>query len=69
MKMKGAQLLAEALKKEGVDVLFGFPGGAVIPIFDALYAEPDIHVVLTRHEQGAVHAADGYARATGRPGS
>ncbi len=68
MKRSGSQFLVDALKKEGVDVVFGYPGGAVIPIFDALYSEPSIHVVLTRHEQAAVHAADGYARSTGRTG-
>jgi acetolactate synthase I/II/III large subunit len=68
MKMLGSKLLIEALKKEKVDVLFGYPGGVVIPVFDQLYSERDIHVVLTRHEQGAVHAADGYARSTGKPG-
>ena len=64
----GAQLLVKALREEGVQHLFGFPGGVVIPIFDALYSAPDIKVILTRHEQGAVHAADGYARSTGRTG-
>jgi len=68
MKISGAELLVKALRREKVDILFGFPGGAVIPLFDALYAEPGIHVVLTRHEQGAVHAADGYARSTGKTG-
>jgi acetolactate synthase-1/2/3 large subunit len=66
--MTGAKLFVEALKKENVEYLFGFPGGAVIPIFDVLYSEPAINVILTRHEQGAVHAADGYARSTGRVG-
>jgi len=64
----GSQLVIEALKKEGVDTVFGYPGGVVIPLFDALYHEPAIRVVLTRHEQGAIHAADGYARATGKTG-
>jgi acetolactate synthase-1/2/3 large subunit len=68
MLRTGAEMLIEALKQEGVDVIFGFPGGVVIPIFDVLYSEPSIHVVLTRHEQGAVHAADGYARSTGKTG-
>ena len=68
MNISGAQLVAEALKREGVDVLFGFPGGVVIPIFDVLFSEPSIRVILTRHEQGAVHAADGYARSTGKTG-
>ncbi len=68
MNISGADLLVEALKKEGVTHLFGFPGGVVIPIFDALYSAPEIKVILTRHEQGAVHAADGYARSTGKTG-
>jgi acetolactate synthase-1/2/3 large subunit len=58
----------DALHAEKVEVLFGFPGGVVIPVFDALYGEKEIRLVLTRHEQGAVHAADGYARSTGKPG-
>jgi acetolactate synthase-1/2/3 large subunit len=61
-------MVVEALKAEKVDLLFGFPGGVVLPLFDALYAEKSIRVILTRHEQGAVHAADGYARSTGRTG-
>jgi acetolactate synthase-1/2/3 large subunit len=68
MKASGASLLIEALKAEKVDTLFGFPGGVVIPAFDALYGEREIRLVLARHEQGAVHAADGYARSTGRVG-
>jgi acetolactate synthase-1/2/3 large subunit len=68
MAISGSKLLVEALKKENVDVLFGFPGGTVMPFFDELFSEPSIRVVLTRHEQGALHAADGYARSTGKPG-
>jgi len=68
MKINGAELFVKALKAEGVKHLFGFPGGVVIPVFDALYSETEIQVILTRHEQGAVHAADGYARSTGRTG-
>ena len=68
MNVSGAHLVVEALKREGVEVLFGYPGGVVIPIFDVLHSEPAIRVVLTRHEQGAVHAADGYARSTGKTG-
>jgi len=60
--------MMEALKAEGVEVVFGYPGGAVLFLYDALYDETEIKHVLTRHEQGAVHAADGYARATGKPG-
>jgi acetolactate synthase-1/2/3 large subunit len=65
--MTGAQMLVECLKQEGVDLIFGYPGGAVLPIYDVLY-DAGIEHVLTRHEQGAVHAAQGYARATGRAG-
>jgi acetolactate synthase I/II/III large subunit len=68
MKRSGSGMIIEALKKEGVDVLFGYPGGVVIPVFDELFSEKDIHLVLTRHEQAAVHAADGYARSTGKTG-
>ncbi|MFH0763723.1 MAG: biosynthetic-type acetolactate synthase large subunit [Candidatus Omnitrophota bacterium] len=67
MKMTGAKILIESLKKEGVEIIFGYPGGQVLPIFDALYDAP-IKLILTRHEQGAAHAADGYARATGKVG-
>ena len=66
--MKGAQILVECLRREGVKVIFGYPGGQLIAIFDALYDVPDIKLVLARHEQGAAHAADGYARASGRTG-
>jgi len=66
--MNGAEVLIDALKKEGVDLMFGYPGGAVIPIFDVLYREDKMKFILTRHEQGATHAADGYARATGKVG-
>ncbi len=68
MKLTGAEILIESLKKEGVKHIFGYPGGVVLNIFDVLYDQKDIELVLTRHEQGATHAADGYARATGRPG-
>ena len=67
-KITGAQAFIESLRQEGVKDVFGYPGGAVLDIFDALMDASDIHFVLTRHEQGAVHAADGYARATGRTG-
>jgi len=66
--MSGAQILVECLKREGVEVIFGYPGGAVIPLFDVLYDEKDIKLIHVRHEQGAAHAADGYARATGKVG-
>lgn len=68
MELTGAQILLESLKKEGVDVLFGYPGGAIIDIYDELTRYPELHHYLVRHEQGAVHAADGYARATGKVG-
>ncbi len=67
MKMTGAQTLVQCLKEQGVDTIFGYPGGQVIPIYDALY-DSDINHILTRHEQGAAHAADGYARASGKVG-
>ena len=68
MKISGSEILLESLKKEGVKHMFGYPGGVVLHIFDLLHDEKDIQLILTRHEQGAVHAADGYARATGRAG-
>lgn len=68
MKLSGAEIIIECLKREGVKHIFGYPGGVVLNIFDLLYDEKDIKLILTRHEQGAVHAADGYARATGKPG-
>src|SRR3989338_3459022 len=66
-KMKGAQILVECLQREGVEIAFGIPGGVNLPTFDALY-QSDIKVILTVHEQGAAHMADGYARATGKVG-
>lgn len=68
MKLKGAQVLVECLREQGVNIVFGYPGGAVLPIYDALYDVKDIKHILTAHEQGASHAADGYARATGKVG-
>lgn len=68
MQLNGAQILLECLKKEGVDVFFGYPGGAVIDIYDEIPRHPELHHVLVRHEQAAVHAADGYARASGKVG-
>ena len=68
MKLTGAQALIESLKREGVEVIFGFPGGVVLPIYDCLYDCKAIRHILVRHEQGAAHAADGYARATGKVG-
>jgi acetolactate synthase-1/2/3 large subunit len=66
--MTGAEIFIECLKREGVKHIFGYPGGVVLGIFDLLYDDKDIKLILTRHEQGAVHAADGYARSTGKPG-
>jgi len=68
MKISGAEILVECLKKEGVTHIFGYPGGVILNIFDELYEDKDIKLILTRHEQGAIHAADGYARSTGKPG-
>ena len=67
MELTGAQIVVNALKKAGVDTVFGYPGGQALPLYDALY-DSGIRHILTRHEQGAVHAADGYARATGKVG-
>ena len=66
--MTGAEIVVRALVDNGVDVLFGYPGGAVLPIYDALFHEPRLRHVLVRHEQGATHAAEGYARSTGKCG-
>ncbi len=66
--MKGSKIVIEALKKEKVEVIFGYPGGSVIPFFDSLYDDKSIKFYLPRHEQGAVHMADGYARSTGKVG-
>lgn len=67
MKMTGARAVLECLKREGVDVVFGYPGGAILPLYEEMYKDNFRHI-LTGHEQGAVHAADGYARVTDRPG-
>ncbi|MDH3526153.1 MAG: acetolactate synthase 3 large subunit [Gammaproteobacteria bacterium] len=68
MELTGAEIFVRSLQDEGVDIIFGYPGGAVLHIYDALYRQDKIQHILTRHEQGATHAADGYARSTGRPG-
>ena len=68
MNIKGTQLFVKALREEKVDTLFAYPGGMAIDLFDAIYGERSFEVVLPRHEQGLVHAADGYARATGKTG-
>jgi len=66
--MTGAEMVIQALRDQGVDTLFGYPGGAVLPIYDALFASDDLRHILVRHEQGAGHAAEGYARSTGKAG-
>ena len=67
-EMSGADMVVQALVDLGVDTVFGYPGGAVLPIYDALYKHPTIKHILVRHEQAATHAAEGYARSTGKPG-
>lgn len=67
-RMTGAEILLKTLADEGVEVIFGYPGGAVLPIYDCLLSQNRIRHILVRHEQGAIHAAEGYARSTGRPG-
>jgi acetolactate synthase-1/2/3 large subunit len=67
-EMTGAEILVRAMQEQGVETIFGYPGGAVLPIYDALYQQEQIHHVLVRHEQGAGHAAEGYARSTGKCG-
>jgi acetolactate synthase-1/2/3 large subunit len=66
--MTGAKMVVQALKDQGVEVVFGYPGGAVLPIYDEIFQQNDIRHILVRHEQGAVHMAEGYARSTGKPG-
>ncbi len=67
-QMTGAQMVVQALKDQGVDTVFGYPGGAVLPIYDEIFQQSDIRHILVRHEQAATHAAEGYARSTGKPG-
>src|SRR5579862_7308486 len=67
-QMNGAEMVIRALGDQGVDVVFGYPGGAVLPIYDALFMQNRLRHILVRHEQGAVHAAEGYARSTGKVG-
>ena len=67
-EMSGAEMVIQALADQGVTDVFGYPGGAVLPIYDAFFQQEKVHHVLVRHEQGAVHAAEGYARSTGKPG-
>ena len=68
MTLTGSQIIIECLKEQGVDTVFGYPGGAILNVYDAIYQQNDIKHVLTSHEQGASHAADGYARSTGKVG-
>ena len=68
LKLSGADMLMGALYDEGVELIFGYPGGAALHIYDAIFRQDKIDHILVRHEQGATHAADGYARATGKPG-
>ncbi|MFZ2451300.1 MAG: acetolactate synthase 3 large subunit [Methylovulum miyakonense] len=68
MELSGAQILVQSLKDEGVEYIFGYPGGAVLHLYDAIFQQDAVKHILVRHEQGATHAADGYARATGKPG-
>ena len=67
-QMTGAKMVVQALKDQGVEVVFGYPGGAILPIYDEIFQQNDMEHILVRHEQGAVHAAEGYARSTGKPG-
>jgi len=68
MQLNGARILLECLKEQGVDTIFGYPGGMILPLYDAFYGDPDIRQILVTHEQDAAHAADGYARASGKVG-
>ena len=68
MMLTGGQIVCESLIKEGVEVIFGIPGGAILPLYQTLPEYPGLRHILVRHEQGGAHAADGYARVTGRPG-
>ncbi len=68
MKLNGSQIIIECLKEQGVDTVFGYPGGTILNVYDELYKHPEIKHILTSHEQGAAHAADGYARVTGKVG-
>jgi acetolactate synthase-1/2/3 large subunit len=68
VELTGAEIFVRSLCDEGVEMIFGYPGGAVLHIYDALYTQDKLEHILTRHEQGATHAADGYARSTGKPG-
>ncbi|GER89369.1 hypothetical protein KDW_35310 [Dictyobacter vulcani] len=67
-ELTGSEIICEVLQHEGVDLMYGYPGGAIMPFYDAITSYPALHHVLVRHEQAAAHAADGYARATGKVG-
>ena len=68
MKLGGGDILVQFLQDEGVEFVFGYPGGAALHIYDAIFRQENVRHILARHEQGAVHAADGFARSTGKPG-
>ena len=68
MKMTGAKMVTESLHEEGVDVVFGYPGGAIMNVYDEIYKQDNFQHILTRHEQAAIHAAEGYAKSTGKVG-
>ena len=68
MELSGGEILIQSLQDEGVEYVFGYPGGAVLHIYDAIFRQQQVQHILVRHEQGATHMADGYARATGKPG-
>ena len=68
MELSGAEIVIQALRDEGVEHVFGYPGGAVLHLYDALFKQDAVRHILVRHEQGAVHAADGYARSSDKPG-
>ncbi|MCQ8129234.1 thiamine pyrophosphate-binding protein, partial [Methylomonas rivi] len=68
MELSGGQIVVQCLKDEGVEFIFGYPGGSVLHIYDAIFHQDDVKHILVRHEQGATHSADAYARATGKPG-
>ena len=68
MKLAGNDILIQSLIEEGVEYIFGYPGGAALHIYDSIFKQKEMEHILVRHEQGATHAADGYARATGKPG-
>ena len=67
-RLSGGDMLIRSLQDEGVDIIFGYPGGAALHIYDAIFRQQKVDHILVRHEQAATHMADGYARATGRPG-